>query len=106
MTTDKEKLKAILEVSGNYFEDILLTYFRHYEKDFSATRLNAIVQKINEEILTPKIEDLQITELIAYEKANYLKLFLEGKMYTNEEAAKANIQCQIKNANDIIERCK
>lgn len=38
----------------------------------------------------------------SYEKASYIKAYLEGKMYKDEASARKNVDCQIKNSQSII----
>jgi hypothetical protein len=49
-----------------------------------------------------KIAEIERGVKVAHERATYLKCYLEGKMYENEEAARQCVDIQIENANAIL----
>ena len=106
---DKEKLLKMIEhynpANPNCFEEILFMYLDFYGNDFPASRLSSLIKNLNE-YLYANIKDLETTKSIAYERAYYLKTYLSGDMWTTEEAARANLEPQIRNAQAIIDACK
>ena len=99
--TDKEKLEAMLQYSTDDFEGIVCQYLRLFIADFSPSRLRNLI-KTFDTFLDTKIHGYEMAVGNSFEKAHYLKSYLEGKMYKNEESARANVGCQIKNAESII----
>ena len=103
--TDREKLLKLFDTYQiDYLETILNCFFMEYEEEFSARRLNDLIKDLTFR-LKHKIEYLEAAHNIASERAGYIKSYLEGSMWKDEEAAKANLQPQIENAQAIIEAC-
>lgn len=103
--TDREKLLKLFDTyQMDYLETILNCFFMEYEDDFSAKRINDLIKDLTFR-LKHKIEHLEQAQNVANEKARYIKSYLEGKMWKDEESAKANLQPQIKNAQAIIDAC-
>ena len=104
--TDREKLLKLLDTyQMDYLETILNCFFMEYEDEFSARRINDLIKDLTFR-LKHKIEHLERAQCVAGEKASYIKTYLDGKMWKDEESAKANLQPQIDNAQDIIDACK
>ncbi len=99
--TDKEKLEGMLPYSTDNLEDIVSHFLRLHISEFSPSRLRNFI-KMLEIFLDTKIHCYEITVDNAYEKACYLKSYLEGRMWKDEESARANVGSQIKNAESII----
>ena len=99
--TDKEKLEAMLPYSADGLEDIVAQYLRLYIVDFTPSRLHRFI-KMLDIFLDTKIKTYEMSVDNSLEKATYIKSYLEGKMWKDEESAKANIGSQIKNAESII----
>ena len=108
MTSNKnEKILAIVERGGNSrVEEILYTYMNMYPKEFSATRINDIIRRLQDQYLPMAISQLETSREISLERALYLEAFLEGKLYTSEEAARKHVPLQLENARAIIRACK
>jgi hypothetical protein len=53
--------------------------------------------------LNDAINDMTNATRTAHERATYLKCYLGGKMYENEEAAKQCVGIQIENAQAILD---
>jgi hypothetical protein len=53
--------------------------------------------------LDTKIRGYELAVDNSLEKASYLKSYLTGKMWKDEETAKANVGAQVKNAESIID---
>lgn len=103
--TDREKLLKLLKhYKVDSMNAILNCYFDIYYNDYSATQINNLVNDLNC-ILKYKLNDLEKARHVAYERAIYLKSYLNGDMWSTEEDAKKNIQPQIDNAQAIIEIC-
>ena len=104
--TEKEKMLNIMQNYGvGSIEDFLFVYMDVYYKEFNASRINSLITsltKYNGEL----INALEVIKGIANERAYYLKTYLEGKMYTTEEAAIKHLPVQIENANAIVCACK
>lgn len=99
--TDKEKLEGMLPYSGDSFEDIISHYLNLHGVDFTPSRLFELI-KLLEIFLDTKIHCYELAVENAHEKAHYIKSYLEGKMWKDEESAKANVGSQIKNTESII----
>ena len=102
--TDKQKLMDWLYHCSDSaaFEDIVLSYMQVYGGDFSASRICRFMDRLNRSELD-KIAEAERVARIAHERATYLKCYLEGNMYVNEEAARACVGLQIENAKAILE---
>ena len=103
--SDKQKL---LEWLHHYddksrLEDIVFGYMAVYSQDFSARRINDFLKQLNIH-LADEINNMERATRVAHERATYLKCYLEGNMYANEEAARQCVGMQIENANAILER--
>lgn len=105
---DKDKLQIVINHMSDSatIEDIISAYLREYSKDFSVTRLKDLVNLINLRYLYPKIEELSHLRSVTKERATYIKTYLEGKMWKDEESARKNLQPQIDNAQTIIDLCE
>lgn len=104
--TDREKLlKSLDSYHGNYIESIIRVFFDEYGDSISASRVSGLIDMLNH-ILKEKTERLENAKRIAYERASYLKTYLNGDMWATEEAARENLQPQIDNAQAIIDACK
>lgn len=104
--TDREKLLAFLNGDNKLdsIEEILKRYLYVCYDDVSALQLSEMMADINN-ALREKVRELNRTRRIANERARYLKNYLSGNMWTTEEAARANLQPQIDNAQAIIDAC-
>lgn len=102
--TDKEKLEGMLPYSTDRLEDIVSQYLRLFIADFTPSRLHSFI-KLFEIFLDTKIRIYEMTVNNSLEKASYLKSYLEGKMWKDEESAKANVGSQVKNAESILYFC-
>jgi hypothetical protein len=100
--TDKEKLEAVLPYSVDSLEEIVAQYLRFYIDDFSPSRLRGFI-KMLDIFLDTKIKSYEMAVDNSFEKARYIKSYLEGKMWKDEETAKCNVNAQIKNAESIID---
>lgn len=102
--TEKQTLLEILERCGDNVavESVIYQFLQRRGNKYSALRLNRWISDLNN-ILYDKQLDYERVARISLERANYLKDYLQGKMYKDEEAAKAHIGKQIENATAIIE---
>lgn len=105
--TDIQKIKEILKTNQpKCFEDVVCAYLNIYYDDFSADRLFEFVERINSVFLKGKIRKFETVKGVAYERATYIKSYLDGTLYADEQTAKAHLAVQIKNAQAIIDICK
>lgn len=104
--TDGERLVNLINgCKLDSMKEILNLYFVTYYKDYSARQIHELVKDLNM-FLEWKVRELDEARFVAYERATYLKKYLSGDMWLTEEAAKANLQPQIDNAQAIIDVCK
>lgn len=104
--TDRERLLKILDNYPNVsLETVLNLFFEDYGDTVSASRVNWMISNLNN-YLDYKINKLEHVQHVSYERASYLKTYLNGDMWATEEAARANLQPQIDNAQAIIDACK
>lgn len=103
--TDKEKLLKIIEISPDRFESIVLNYITHHINDFDAIRVHNLINEINNSALLPMIVHLQFAKQVSWERALYLKTYLEGGMYTTKEAEIEARPLQVGHAEKIMEMC-
>lgn len=105
--TDKERLEWLLQYhEHSSIEEIFMAYLWRWGNEFSAMRMKEFVDSLNKNYLYPMIKDLSSTRFVANERATWIKQYLEGKMWADEESAKRNLQPQIDNAQAIIDACK
>ena len=102
--TDKQKLLEWLEYCNDEMslEDIINEYIIIRWQDFSASRLNDFLMKLNVRMASA-INVSEMANRVAHERATYLKCYLEGKMYESEEVARECVDLQIENAKAILE---
>ena len=105
--TDRERLLGIINGNDklNFIEDILKQYLYAYYDNISSLQLSEMMADINN-TLREKVIEFNKIKCVSEERAFYLKTYLSGEMWLTEEAAKANIQPQINNAQAIIDACK
>lgn len=104
--TDREKIQFILDrCSYQSIEEICQCFLNIFGNDLSIRTVNGLHKQISN-CLERKIDNFDRAKSIAIERATYLKTYLEGKMWKDEESAKKNVQPQIENAQAIIDACK
>lgn len=104
--TDREKLLNILNTPRiDSISSILDAFLFLYEDDISVREIYNSIKSLNRS-LENKIQKLDEARFTASERATYIKKYLEGKMWQDEETAKFYLQPQIDNAQDIIDACK
>lgn len=99
--TDKERLKLMLSYSADSLEEIVAQFITHNITEFSPLRLLNFVKTLDK-FLDTKLHSYELAVENSYEKACYLKSYLQGKMWKTEKAARANVGSQIKNTESII----
>lgn len=105
--TDKERLKMILDNDHcpDSLVDILYKFLWRYYDDISIMQVSKIMTLMNN-CLEEKSKSFQELQFVARERATYLEAYLSGKMWKTEEAAKAAVDPQIKNAQAILDACR
>ena len=108
--TPVEKLKETIDGLNQYqqnlsFFDILQIHMYRYPGDFHASEMARIIRGMELELLI-KINRLMGIAEVAEERATWLKAYLEGRMFTSEEAAREHLPMQVKNAEAILDKCK
>ena len=96
--TDKEKMLNILENCNGSFEQIIYNYLDKYYEDFDTLRLHDFINDLNNNHLYNRLAKLENIKSIASERAFYIKTYLKGNMWKDEETAKRNLQPHIENA--------
>ena len=99
--TDKEKLESLLPYTDGSLEEIVSHFLRLHIGEFTPSRLRNFIKTL-EIFLDTKISCYELAVENSYEKASWIKQYLEGKMWKDEEAARANVGAQIKNAESVI----
>ena len=103
--TDKEKLLGILGgFAVESIEEILNCFLNIYGDDISITEMHSLLNIFNSH-LEYKITHLERARFVANERAVYIKQYLKGQMWPDEETAKLHLQPQIDNAQAIIDAC-
>lgn len=106
--TDYEKMKKALETLGELasFEELAIYFMQVNFADFSSIRIQQFMDSVSKDVLHPKLIGLERARAVSSERALYLKTYLDGNMYTSEEAAIKHVPVQAKNAQAIIDACK
>ena len=103
--TTREMLEHVLNIcDSDNIETIFSFFLDRFEDSLSIDTINSLRKEICF-ILDNKIENLEHARCISKENAWFIKTYLEGKMWKDEESAKANLQPQIDNAQAIIDAC-
>ena len=104
--TDREKLLAILDVykHTDSIGAILHCFLDLYGEDINIMTISRMSKELNS-YLDYRINNLERLRFIANERAGYIKKYLEGKMWPDEETAKFYLQPQIDNAQAILDAC-
>lgn len=107
MISEKQRLMEILSryEDGVSVESVIYTFLREADKDFSALRLNRLIMGLTD-ILFDKQAVYERMAIVSLERAKYLKDYLDGKLYSDEETARKYVDVQKRNAQAIIDVCK
>lgn len=103
--TDKQRLQYILDnTQTDNIESVFKNFLFTYADELSIITLNNLRAEI-QKVLDDKIEEIAKIKYIANERATWIKMYLEGRMWLDEETAKKNVQPQIDNCQVIIDAC-
>ena len=103
--TDREKLLSLLDVyKMDSIEAILNCFLDVYGDDINIRRILGLMKTVSCH-LEYKVDKLETARFVGNERAGYIKRYLEGKMWPNEELARQYLQPQIDNAQAIIDAC-
>lgn len=104
--TDREKLLGLLnEYKIDSIEAIFSCFLDVYRDDISVRTMYSLMKTLNAHF-EHKVDKLEMAKFVANERAGYIKNYLMGKMFNNEEEAKQYVDCQIENAQAIINACR
>ena len=103
--TDKQRLQYILDNTDSVsLESIFMQYFTEFSSDTPVATMMELLSQITN-VLEVKVQVLNRATCIADERARWVKDYLEGRMWPDEETAKKNVQPQINNCQAIIDAC-
>lgn len=103
--TDKQRLQTILNnTKYDDIEQILELFLISFQDKLSLGTINELHNLITSS-LNRKVEKASQAMFVANERAGYLKRYLDGSMWKDEETAKEYLQPQIDNAQAIIDAC-
>lgn len=105
MLTRQQKFIIELAQRGAHIEEILFDYMNVFYKEFPASRINSIINKLQSDYLVDRIYNLEHIRDVANERAAYLGAYLEGNLYTDEETARACAPVQLDNVRAILDAC-
>lgn len=104
--TDREKFEEVLKSCSSENIFTLFQYFLDmYEEELSFYTIRALHKMINNS-LEHRLEQTNRALSVANERAEYLKKYLDGSMWKDEELARLYVQPQIENAQTIIDAVK
>ena len=104
--TDKERLQFVLDNCPSVnIEAIFQCFLDNFDRVLSIRTINELHKQIGY-CLDRKIDKLDQARFVANERATYLRRYLDGSMWKDEETAKKYVQPQIENAQAIIDMCK
>ena len=105
--SEKQRLLNILSRFGEDIsvESVIYTFIREADKDYSDLRLNRFIMGLTD-ILYDKQLEFERVARVALERATYLKNYLDGTLYKDEETARKYVDIQKQNAQVIIGVCK
>ena len=104
--TDRENLQFVLDYChSDDIETIFKFFLENFKDNLSINKINEL-HNLAKDSLEYKINRLEEARFTANERATYIKKYLEGKMWKDEEIAKMYVQQQIENVQAIIDVCK
>ena len=104
--TDKQRLQYIIDnTPQDDIESIMEHFLFNYAYKMPIDTVNGLYKQIRD-VLDTKIEDCRKLQFVARERARYLKSYLDGSMWKDEELAKKYLQPQIENAQAILDACE
>ena len=104
--TDKQKLQYILDNTDSVsLESILCQYLTEFSDTTAVTTIMELLQQLVDTLDT-KVYRLNRAGCIADERAHWIKDYLEGRIWPDEETAKKHLQPQINNCQAIIDACR
>ena len=105
--SEKQRLLHILSQCEDdvSVESVIYTFMREADKDYSDLRLNRFIMGLTD-ILYDKQLGCEKVARVSLERATYLKNYLDGKLYKDDETARKHLDIQKQNAQAIIDICK
>lgn len=105
--TDRDRLLSLLNncETTTDITSILKCFLYTYGEDLSIQTVNNLYKQVGE-LLDYKIGQANSALFVAKERAGYLKKYLDGSMWKDEETAKRHLEPQIENAQAILDAVK
>ena len=100
--TEKQAILYAARENDN-IRDFLSAFIELYNDGLDSIEVHEMA-KIIDKALEAKISEDLHAKTVAYERATYLKNYLEGKLYTDDKPEYKKVQ--VKNAKEIIDVCK
>lgn len=103
---EREMLEEVLNFcSSKSITTIFQDFLNTYEEKLSFYTIKTLHKMINNS-LEHRLEKAERALYVANERADYLKKYLDGSMWKDEELAKLRVQPQIENAQAILDAVK
>jgi hypothetical protein len=94
----RNKLHAVLSnLTVTSLKDFVTLYMNSYEDNVSTKELMEIIEYLINRHLSPRTSNITLAIKIASEKVKYLSDYMNGRMYTTEDAARENFDIQLDN---------
>ena len=105
--SEKQRLLNILSRCEDNVsvESVIYTFLQEADKDYSDLRLNRFIIGLTEILYDKQLEYERIAR-VSLERATYLKNYLDGKLYKDEETARKCVDMQKAHAQKIIDVCR
>ena len=105
--TEREKIIKIIESTDLELtlEGLIKIYIGENFDEFSISRISRIIDMLNDiSIMKAESIEANLSNIVDY--ASYLKMYLEGKLYTSKEMAEAHVNIQIGHVDKILKMVK
>lgn len=93
----------LLKQKSEDLSELLPEFIKENRDKFSVWTLFELMNNINARCLGPALKQQCLGMDLAHERAVYVKNYLDGKLYTTEEAAREALPIQQSNMNKILE---
>ena len=93
----------LLKQKSEDLSELLPEFIKENRDKFSVWSLFELMNNINARCLGPALKQQCLSMDLAHERAVYIKRYLDGDLYTSEEAAREALPRQQENAKKIVE---